>query len=252
MRRFAAWWKTTTVEKFLEDVVFLLKNAALLDIINLVAGVTIIISLGTWWTGRKESLEDDRISAFLTWAEINESGKHPEMARLALQRLVEKNISLKKLDLQKANLGYANLQESHLGEANLQESHLGDANLQKANLIRAKLQKANLEEAKLQKANLGYANLQEARLWKANLQEARLWKANLQESHLWKAKNLTHKQIKSACNWEKGIYKGQWNSEKGLAETIEPDNTNFIEDLKKDKSSDPKKAPDCSIWDNKE
>ncbi len=34
IKRFAAWWETTAVEKFLEDIVFLLKNAALLHIIN--------------------------------------------------------------------------------------------------------------------------------------------------------------------------------------------------------------------------
>ena len=62
------------------------------------------------------------------------------------------------------------------------------------------------------------------------------------------ANNLTPQQIKSACNWDKAIYKGKWNQEKELAEAIEPDNTNFIEELKKDKASDPTEPPDCSIW----
>ena len=31
---------------------------------------------------------------------------------------------------------------------------------------------------------------------------------------------------------------------------IEPDNTNYIEELKKDTASNPKEPPDCSIWEN--
>ena len=39
-----------------------------------------------------------------------------------------------------------------------------------------------------------------------------------------------------------------WQKKAWIA--IELDNTNFIEGLKKDKSSDPKKAVDCSKWEN--
>ncbi len=44
------------------------------------------------------------------------------------------------------------------------------------------------------------------------------------------------------------IYKGEWNGKKEAWIAIEPDNTNFIEELKKDKSSDPKKPVDCKLW----
>ena len=280
LRRFTAWWETTAVEKFLEDVVFLLKNAALLDIINIVASVTIIISLITWWADRNKRWEDE---IFSTWTIVKEARNDKSgITKLALERLLKNKFSLAEINLSKTNLQSANLQKADLEETNLQEARLWYANLQEAVLHRANLQKADLEEANLQKADLKRANLQEAVLHKANLQEtnlmladlqkadleganlqkaflrsadfqkAALWGVNLQKAALWGVKNLTYQQIKSACNWEKGIYKGQWNEEKKLVETIEPENTNFIEELKKDKSSDPKKAPNCSIWDNKE
>ena len=102
--------------------------------------------------------------------------------------------------------------------------------------------------ANLQGAILWSANLQGAYLQSANLQGAYLRRANLQGANLWSAQNLTPQQIKSACNWDKAIYKGKWNltSEKGLVrEAIEPDNTNFIEELKQDKASDPTEPPRC-------
>ncbi len=160
-------------------------------------------------------------------------------------------------DLQEALLWYADLQEAYLSDVNLQEAGLRAVNLQKAYLSNADLQKANLLNANLQKANLSYANLQEAGLWYANLQEAVLEKANLQEAVLTGAnlqeavlaevEKLTHKQIKTACFWEKAIYKAEWNDDKQTWIAIEPDNTNFIEELKKDKSSDPKEPVDCKI-----
>ena len=192
--------------------------------------------------------------------EANLRGANLQKADLWEANLQEADLG--EVNLQEADLIGANLQEALLWAVNLQEADLIGANFQKADLIGANLQEADLGEVNLQEANLGGANLQEADLKGANLQEADLKGANLQEAdlkganlqkaYLGFAKKLTYQQIKSACNWEKGIYKGQWNWEKELVETIEPDNTNFIEELKKDKSSDPKEAPYCSIWDNKE
>ncbi len=127
---------------------------------------------------------------------------------------------LEDANLQGANLGYANLQEADLGYANLQGADLRDANLQGAYLGYANLQGAYLWGANLQGANLFYANLQEADLRDANLQEADLRDANLQGAYLRDAKNLTSKQIKSACFWDKAIYKREWNKEKETWENI--------------------------------
>ena len=372
IRRFAAWWETTAIEKLLEDVEFLLKNAALLEIVNLVAGITIIISLITWLTGRRERWENE---IFSTWNIVKEAeGNQSGVARLAVERLLRNDFSLEGVNLtntnlqsanlqearlrganlqqanlvganlQQANLGGANLQQANLGGANLQQAYLRDADLQgaylrganlqgaalrgadfqkadlrgadfqKANLAGANLQGARLKNADLQGAYLGGANLQGADLLGANLQKARLKNANLQGAELWSAdfqeahlgganlqgaalrganlqqanlgganlqqayllganlqganlqgaflrganlqlavlvdlvENLTHKQIKNACLWKKAIYKGKWNNEKKTWIAIEPDNTNFIEGLKKDKSSDPKTPVDCKVW----
>lgn len=307
IKKFADWWETTSLEKFfLEDIKYLLENSAFLSIITLIAEITIILSLLTWITGRKERWEDE---IFATWQVVNEASEDQSgVVRIALERLLRNDFSLaglklentnlvraklQKADLRTANLQEAilwsaNLQEAYLWYANLQEAHLREANLQKADLRRANLQEADLMEAKLQKADLMRANLQKADLWYANLQEAYLRKANLQEAYLGGAnlqkaelrevnlqktylgganlqeaklervnlqeaflvgaENLTAKQIKSACFWEKAIYKGEWNYEKEIAVVTEPDNTNFIEGLKKDKSSDPKEKPDCSRW----
>ncbi len=207
-----------------------------------------------------------------------------------LRRANLREVRLSHANLQKANLRRANLQKASLWDANLQKARLSRANLQEANLLSANLQKARLSRANLQKASLWYANLQETRLGYANLQEADLSGANLEEANLLGANleeadlsgdnryllygnlqeanlvsanlqeadlsgaNLTPKQIKSACFWDKAIYKGEWDRDKQTKtmvpknEQAEQDNTKFIEDLKKDKSSDPKEKPDCSHW----
>ena len=155
---------------------------------------------------------------------------------------------LGKANLQQADLGKANLQQADLWSANLQEARLVQANLQQARLWLANLQQARLWLANLEKADLVLANLQQADLVWANLQQARLGKANLQQAYLEGAENLTPQQIKSACFWSEAIYKGKWNQEKKAWKPVEPDNTNYIEELKKDKASDPKEPVDCSSW----
>ncbi len=307
IKRFADWWETIPVEKFfLEDIKYLLENSAFVSIVTLIAEITIIISLLTWITGRKERWEDE---IFATWQVVNEASEDQSgVVRIALERLLRNDFSLaglklentnlegvklqkadlrsanlqeadlrsanlQKADLRSANLQEAdlrrtnlqeadlgrvnlqksplwetNLQEAYLWETNLQEAYLWQANLQEAYLRRANLQEAYLGRANLQKADLGRVNLQKANLWNANLQEAYLWDANLQEAYLGEAKNLTAKQIKSACFWEEAIYKGEWNREKRTAVATEPDNTKFIEELKKDKSSDFKGFSFCPHW----
>ena len=299
IRRFAAWWETTAIEKLLEDVEFFLKNAALLEIINLVAGITIIISLITWLTTEKQRRNAEIYQAWqVITAAYDQSGsggrkealeflnseprrfpwfwikwKKQSLAGLAAPKAFLLEIELQDADLRLANLQdadlqLANLQDAYLYSANLQDAYLAKANLQEANLLSANLQDADLRLANLQDANLystnlqdaflaeanlqdaflRLANLQDANLSSANLQHAFLFEANLQEAFLEKVNYLTSYQIKTACFWEKAIYKGEWNNEKLTYVAIEPDNTKFIEELKKDKSSDPKKPIDCSHW----
>ena len=156
---------------------------------------------------------------------------------------------LDRANLQNADLGWANLQNAELFRANLQNAFPSTANLQDARLARANLQNAELFRANLQNAELFRANLQDANLDSANLQNTDLGWANLQNAFLKDAQNLTPQQIKSACNWEEAIYKGKWNQEDQKWVTSEPDNTNYIKELKEDTTSDPKEPPDCSRWD---
>ena len=124
---------------------------------------------------------------------------------------------------------------------------LKDAKLYPFIFIKAHLSEINLSGAYLR------TNLQQAYLKKANLLGADLKGANLHGAVLLDAK-ITPKQIKSACNWEKAIYKGEWHWEEETEtwvannEQAKQDNTKYIEKLKKDYSSDPKVSPVCSIW----
>ncbi|MGK7954310.1 MAG: hypothetical protein AB4063_03455, partial [Crocosphaera sp.] len=62
IRRFADWWETTAIEKFFEDIDYLLKNLAILDVVSLLANVTLIVSLVSWFTERKERKEEKHFS----------------------------------------------------------------------------------------------------------------------------------------------------------------------------------------------
>ena len=157
---------------------------------------------------------------------------------------------LVKANLQKAILIHANLQKASLWGANVEEASLGIANLQEAILVKANLQKAILIHANLQEASLIQANLQEANLEGANLQQADLRGVNLQEANLEGVRNLTYQQIKSSCNWQQAIFKGEWNEEKEKYIPKEPDNNNFIKRIEAGRASDLETPPNCDRWNN--
>ena len=120
---------------------------------------------------------------------------------------------------------------------------LNTADLTFANLNRANLESANLYDANLFRANLGSANLLNANLGIANLQSAYLESANL-----FRVKNLTNKQIKSACSWEKAIYTEPDQRNRSIAKDPEA-NQRKINEIKQDKASDSLTfPPDCSMW----
>jgi uncharacterized protein YjbI with pentapeptide repeats len=145
--------------------------------------------------------------------------------------------------LTSANLSSAILTSAILTSANLTSAILTSANLTSANLSSAILTSANLTSAILTSANLTSANLYSANLYSANLSSANLSSANLTN-----AESLTNTQIKSACLWDKAIYKGYYNEQKKEWIADEKANQAFIAQLKQDKASDPKVKPDCSMW----
>ena len=164
-----------------------------------------------------------------------------------------KSANFRDADLWFANLESTNLESTNLGSANLgsvnfRDANLKSANLESANLESAKLWFANLESANLESAKLWFANLESANLKDANLRDADLWFANLENTNLTGASNLTDSQIKKSCNWEKAIYKWNWDENNNTWIVDKVANQQYIQQLKQDKVSDPVTPVDCSRW----
>ena len=232
----STWWEGTAVEHQLEDFVDFLEKLAFVDLVNIVAGLTIIVSLGSWALGgeerreeAKERREEAGMSASLLIAQLEND--QTGAVRIALERLVrnrfptsglvlqETNLSganlirayLKGTDLRRANLLAANLSEADLSGANLSEANLIGANLSEANLIGANLRRVDLKEANLKGADLSLSNLSEADLFLTNLREANLSGANLSGADLFKTNllgadlsgaNLSGAVLSRAFLWE--------------------------------------------------
>jgi uncharacterized protein YjbI with pentapeptide repeats len=202
-------------------------------------------------------------------------GKYNQRKGLIMQFLYESGlikldpkadsiISLNTADLTFANLYDANLESARLYRANLESAylnfaHLRSANLESTNLLGANLESANLERANLESANLYNANLKRANLKNADLKSANLRvafldSANLDSANLNNTENLTNKQIKLACFWEKAIYtEARREFDKDRDEffwtaTNKTANQRKIDEIKQDKASDPPNPPDCSKW----
>ncbi len=286
IRRIADWWVTTPIEKFFEDIDYLLKNVAILDVVSLLANITLILSLLSWLTEFKERKEEKHFSA---WSVINEGqGDKSGVVTTALERLNKEGFSLSGLQLNKTNLHDANLNGARLFQANFSEAILSRVKLAKANLVLANLSKvffigADLNEAYLNGANLSKANMiginfTEADLGGTNLSEAdfdsaNLGGANFRGAYLFNAKNLSNAQIKLACNWKEATYVKSTIQKNNIDTLFEEnidtisekriDTTRFtfqwipenkqanqekIKEIEQDKSSDPEILPDCSQW----
>ncbi len=252
IRRIADWWETTRVEKYLEDIDYLLKNAAILNILSLLANFALIVSLVTWLTGLKEQRENQ---LFATWTIINDGkGDQSRVVRTAVERLNKEGFSLSGLELNETNLSYSTLNGADLIRANFSEADLFESNLSGAIFY-----DANLSGTDLHKTNLSKANLH-----KTNLSSAKLNETNLSEAYLFNAKNLSNAQIKLACNWKEAIYvEGTKVEDKyGFKKWLPIDkqanqkwlpidkqaNQNKIKEIEQDKDSEPKNPPDCSKW----
>jgi len=286
IRRFADWWETTAIEKFVEDIDYLLTNFAILNVVGLLANITLIVGLFSWLTGFQERKEEKHFSA---WSVINEGqGDKSGVVTAAVERLNQEGFSLSGLKLNKTNLHDANLSGARLFEADLSEAILSRVKLTKANLVLANLSKvffigADLNEAYLNGANLSQANMiginfTEANLGGVNLSEANfdlanLDGANLRGTYLFNAKNLSNAQIKLACNWKEATYVKSTIQEDNIDTLFEENidtiseqridtrrfefqwipenkqaNQERIKEIEQDKSSDPEIPPDCSQW----
>ena len=186
----------------------------------------------------------------------------------ALEKLVSAGESLQSYNLARANLEFADFSDANLAyvnlsdanlrstdfyRANLENSSLEDANLAYTSLYKVNLEAADLEDARLfdvdlSSASLKSANLESATLKFANLESTDLEEANLKDASFIRVNNLTYSQIKSACNWDKAVYKSNWDDNKRTWIVDERANRQYITRLKRDKASDPKEPVDCSNW----
>ena len=251
IRRIADWWETTRVEKFLEDIEYLLRNSAILDIMSLLANAALIVSLVTWLTGFEKRKEEQ---LFSTWSIINDGkGDQSGVVKTAVERLHKDGFDLSGLQLNETFLGETNLSEAILGTTDLSEAQLYGANLSQAylgyaNLSQANLIEANLSQADLIEANLSQADLDEANLRNANLRNADLSGAYLSGAYLFGAKNLSNAQIKLACNWKEANYVSGKIVNNKLVHIDKQANQERIKEIEQDKDSNPKNPPDCSKW----
>ena len=178
------------------------------------------------------------------------------------------NAHLENVHLENANLSTARMSGTHLENAHLENVNLSNAHLENANLHRANLQGAYISHDHLQGAHLNLANLQGTHFYQVdfrhtyfhlanlshtyfyrpNFERANLYSANLHGAYLIEAQNLTPAQIKSACNWETAVYKGVWSDHRSKWVVDEQANQQFIQQLKQDRDSEPKKPVDCSSW----
>lgn len=159
--------------------------------------------------------------------EVNLSGAHLKDATFSnavLNRAVFESADLrganfKKAHLSRAKLNGANLREAGFNKAILQFAHLRGANLyeafmQECHLVQTDLTDANLELAQLVMANLSGATLSGVKFRRANLGGADLSYADLRDADFSEAamndvdlkgvKNLTQRQLDSAC-----LYSGE-------------------------------------------
>ena len=157
-----------------------------------------------------------------------------------------------------ADFSGANLSNAKFTRGNLYGTDFSRANLTRANLYGADLSRATLDDTNFTKANLSHANFWGAVFGNADLSGADLSRAyfgnsyfgqaNFTNTYLIDTKRFEPSDIKLACNWEKAIYKGYWNEEKGEWIIDEKANKEYIEQLKKDKDSAPKEPVDCQKW----
>ena len=153
-------------------------------------------------------------------------------------------ISLAKAGLKNFNFKSANLDCSSFKGTTIENTKFKDAQLRGANFSSSFLKKVDFSGSVLSNTDFSRAFLADVNLEKANLEKADLSGANFQD-----VKNLTHEQIKSACNWEKGLYKfdKKWNNEYKINNYIfnKEENIKYIEELKLDIKSNPKEQPNC-------
>ncbi len=244
-RRITLWWEATLLENCLESIEFLLQKLAFFTILGKLGELALIVAVVSFVFGENVRRNNEVFAAWTTITTAHKQSGSGGRIR-ALEFLNSRPLRFPwiwgTIDLFWD--GKECKRKLVLGRRWKREP-LAGLSAPKAYLAKINLCEANLREANLQHAELSRANLQHAELREANLQHADLSGANLQGADLMGTEKLTPKQIKSACFWDKAIYKGEWNEEKLSFVAKEPDNTNYIKNLKKDTASNPEQTPFC-------
>ena len=166
--------------------------------------------------------------------------KDIDLQKKALPGISFNGAGLKKINFESSNLDCSSFKSTAIDDTNFKNTIMRGADFSDYST----LQRIIFSGSVLEKANLSGAILREVDFDKTNLEKADLSGAKFQD-----VKNLTHEQIKSACNWEKGLYKfdKKWNNEVKRNDYIfnEKENKKYIEELKLDIKSNPKEQPNC-------
>lgn len=220
-RRRVEAFERSWFEAALEGLVNDLSNLAIIDLLGVLASLSLISGAVGYFL---EADERRKQTHYQAWEVINSAaGREAESGRrAAIEDLWADEVHLDGLDIHNAviqnlNLGYhcyflkmrspkffcdismfgsrrkqvrlngANLGQVYLYDANLEQAFLGRVDLKKAQLERVDLAGAYLREANFGKAVLHEANLERAYLVGSNLEKAVVWESHLREIDLSRA-----------------------------------------------------------------
>ena len=170
------------------------------------------------------------------------------------------NANLSDADLSSAYIYWSSFERANFARANLNGTQFMTANLNGVSFIGADLSSAQFAlhygsdepGTTLIEADFTNANLEGATFGSyTDFKNASLRGANLRQAIFIGAKNLTPTQIKSACNWEQGIYKFALDRNSFTPEVTEADrfaNQKYIQTLREDSASTPLNPVNCDRW----
>jgi hypothetical protein len=123
------------------------------------------------------------VKAWNQWRRKNPEIK-PDLSEGSFKEMSLRKIYLNDANLYRADFTGADLWQTLMRRTFLYKSNLSKTNLVDANLRDSNLRRANLSEANLSEANLREANLKQADLYMANLSGAYIVGANLKDANL--------------------------------------------------------------------
>jgi uncharacterized protein YjbI with pentapeptide repeats len=176
------------IEWVTEWLVYLLGRWAFIDLVKLVASLSIVWAAASYLLSaderRQAQLDQRKAKHYQAWQVINSAqGKGGSGGRIdALQDLAADQVSLVGIDLSGAildriqlpgaNLAIAKLDSAHLSEACLKEVTLSGATMKKTSFVSADLSNAILSNSDFREANLAFAELGASTLLGSDLRGA--------------------------------------------------------------------------------